>query len=91
VYNYTVEQREWVYGGGLGLVDLAVNTSQEELCQTGGGHVAVTVRFSINHIPNRVFLLEVVVECLKEKPCLTVRTNLDELDAKLGKGRTRLI
>jgi hypothetical protein len=55
-----VEQNKWVCGSpeaktgdrGLGrLVDLAVDTSQEELGQAGGGHFATSeVRFSINHI-----------------------------------------
>lgn len=30
-----------------------------------------------------MLLLEVVVEFLEESPCLTIRTDLDELDAKL--------
>lgn len=33
--------------------------------------------------PNRVLLLEVVVKFLEEQPRLSVRTDLDELDAKL--------
>jgi len=36
--------------GGLGPVDLAVDTSQEEFGQAGGGYLANGVRLSINHI-----------------------------------------
>ena len=85
---------------GPGLVDLAVDTSQEEFGQAGGGHLANSVRLSINHIlkglsrrenhkfkrfphPDRVFLLEIVVEFLKESPCLTIRTDLNKLDSEL--------
>ena len=40
-------------------------------------------RFKKPPYPNRVFVLEVVVELLKESSCTTIRADLDELDAKL--------
>lgn len=37
-------------GRRLGSVDLAVDTSQKEFGQAGGGYLAVSVWFSIDHI-----------------------------------------
>lgn len=36
-----------------------------------------------------MFILEVVVECLKEVPCPSIRTDLDKLNAELDVGGER--
>jgi len=74
-----------------GPVDLAIDTSQKEFNQPRGGQVSTVVRFSVNHIPNRMFLLELVVKRLKENSCILVRTYLDKLDTKLRESCTRFI
>lgn len=46
------KQKTWVWKGrgSRGLVDLTVDTSQEEFGQAGGSHLAPSAWFSINHI-----------------------------------------
>ena len=46
------KQKTWVWKGrgSRGLVDLTVDTPQEEFGQAGGSHLAPSACFSINHI-----------------------------------------